>query len=113
MEFEFGTNWRASRGSQAASSASLSPWKASLSFFLESAFWASSYTAKNASPKECIGSRPSWFCSAPGSPVFFIIVTDAWMQHPVAYDRLPNGQFEVLSFLATPPQPLGAPPIRA
>jgi cytochrome d ubiquinol oxidase subunit I len=29
---------------------------------------------------------------------FFIIVTDAWMQHPVAYDRLPNGQFEVLSF---------------
>jgi cytochrome d ubiquinol oxidase subunit I len=29
---------------------------------------------------------------------FFIIVTDAWMQHPVAYERLPNGQFEVLSF---------------
>jgi len=29
---------------------------------------------------------------------FFIIVTDAWMQHPVAYDRLPNGQFEVTSF---------------
>jgi len=29
---------------------------------------------------------------------FFIIVTDAWMQHPVAYDRLPDGQFEVLSF---------------
>ncbi len=29
---------------------------------------------------------------------FFIIVTDAWMQHPVAFDRLPNGQFEVLSF---------------
>ena len=29
---------------------------------------------------------------------FFIIVTDAWMQHPVAYDRMPDGQFEVLSF---------------
>jgi cytochrome d ubiquinol oxidase subunit I len=29
---------------------------------------------------------------------FFIIVTDAWMQHPVAYNRLPNGQFEVTSF---------------
>ena len=29
---------------------------------------------------------------------FFIIVTDAWMQHPVAFDRMPNGQFEVLSF---------------
>jgi cytochrome d ubiquinol oxidase subunit I len=29
---------------------------------------------------------------------FFIIVTDAWMQHPVAYERLPDGQFQVLSF---------------
>jgi cytochrome d ubiquinol oxidase subunit I len=29
---------------------------------------------------------------------FFIIVTDAWMQHPVSYAQLPNGQFEVLSF---------------
>jgi cytochrome d ubiquinol oxidase subunit I len=29
---------------------------------------------------------------------FFIIVTDAWMQHPVSFDRLPNGQFQVLSF---------------
>jgi cytochrome d ubiquinol oxidase subunit I len=29
---------------------------------------------------------------------FFIIVTDAWMQHPVAYTRLPDGHFEVVSF---------------
>ena len=29
---------------------------------------------------------------------FFIIVTDAWMQHPVAYARMPDGHFEVLSF---------------
>ena len=29
---------------------------------------------------------------------FFIIVTDAWMQHPVAYERLADGQFQVLSF---------------
>ncbi len=29
---------------------------------------------------------------------FFIIVTDAWRQHPVAYSRLPDGQFEVVSF---------------
>jgi cytochrome d ubiquinol oxidase subunit I len=29
---------------------------------------------------------------------FFIIVTDAWMQHPVSYERLPNGQFQTLSF---------------
>ncbi|MFP5249701.1 MAG: cytochrome ubiquinol oxidase subunit I, partial [Acidobacteriota bacterium] len=29
---------------------------------------------------------------------FFIIVTDAWMQHPVAYSRLPDGRFQVESF---------------
>jgi cytochrome d ubiquinol oxidase subunit I len=29
---------------------------------------------------------------------FFIIVADAWMQHPVAYQMLPNGTFEVSSF---------------
>ena len=29
---------------------------------------------------------------------FFIIVTNAWMQHPVAYRALPNGSYEVTSF---------------
>ncbi|MFY9978305.1 MAG: cytochrome ubiquinol oxidase subunit I, partial [Candidatus Sulfotelmatobacter sp.] len=29
---------------------------------------------------------------------FFIIVTNAWMQHPVAYRVLPNGGYEVSSF---------------
>jgi cytochrome d ubiquinol oxidase subunit I len=29
---------------------------------------------------------------------FFIIVANAWMQHPVAYQLLPNGVFEVGSF---------------
>jgi cytochrome d ubiquinol oxidase subunit I len=29
---------------------------------------------------------------------FFIIVTDAWMQHPVSYTRMPDGHFEVISF---------------
>lgn len=29
---------------------------------------------------------------------FVIIATDAWMQHPVAYSRLPDGSFEASSF---------------
>jgi cytochrome d ubiquinol oxidase subunit I len=29
---------------------------------------------------------------------YFIIVTNAWMQHPVAYNILPNGMFEINSF---------------
>jgi len=68
------------------------------SFFLESAFnGIFLYGEKR------ISKLMHWFSAVMvfvGSWVsgFFIIVTDAWMQHPVAYDRLPNGQFEVLSF---------------
>jgi cytochrome d ubiquinol oxidase subunit I len=29
---------------------------------------------------------------------FFIIMANAWMQHPVAYTRLPDGKFQVTSF---------------
>ena len=29
---------------------------------------------------------------------FFIIVTDAWMQHPVAFERAADGSFQVTSF---------------
>ena len=29
---------------------------------------------------------------------FFIVATDAWMQHPVAYQRLADGSFQVTSF---------------
>jgi len=29
---------------------------------------------------------------------FFIIVTDAWMQHPVGFERMPDGSFQVNSF---------------
>jgi cytochrome d ubiquinol oxidase subunit I len=29
---------------------------------------------------------------------FFIIVTDAWMQHPVAYEHMADGQYQAVSF---------------
>jgi cytochrome d ubiquinol oxidase subunit I len=68
------------------------------SFFLESAFLGLFLYGEKR-----ISKLMHWFSAVMvfvGSWIsgFFIIVTDAWMQHPVAYDRLPNGQFEVLSF---------------
>jgi cytochrome d ubiquinol oxidase subunit I len=68
------------------------------SFFLESAFLGLFlYGEKRLSKKL---HWVSAFMVFLGSWVsgFFIIVTDAWMQHPVAYERLPDGQFQVLSF---------------
>src|SRR5260370_42337018 len=28
---------------------------------------------------------------------YFIIATDAWMQHPVGFERLPNGEYQLNS----------------
>ena len=98
MEFEFGTNWaRFSRLSGGVIGQPLAM-EGVFSFFLESAFLGLFLYGEKR-----ISKLMHWFSAVMvflGSWIsgFFIIVTDAWMQHPVAYDRLPNGQFEVLSF---------------
>jgi cytochrome d ubiquinol oxidase subunit I len=98
MEFEFGTNW--SRFSQISGGVIGQPlaMEGVFSFFLESAFLGLFLYGEKR-----ISKRMHWFAAVMiwvGSWIsgFFIIVTDAWMQHPVAYSRLPNGEFEVLSF---------------
>jgi cytochrome d ubiquinol oxidase subunit I len=68
------------------------------SFFLESAFLGLFlFGEKRLSPW---GHWASAFFVFVGSWIsgFFIIVTNAWMQHPVAYRVLPNGVYEVTSF---------------
>ncbi|MGO9336849.1 MAG: cytochrome ubiquinol oxidase subunit I [Terracidiphilus sp.] len=98
MEFEFGTNWaRFSRLSGGVIGQPLAM-EGVFSFFLESAFLGLFLYGEKRLSK-----RMHWFSALMvfvGSWVsgFFIIVTDAWMQHPVAYERLPGGRFEVLSF---------------
>jgi cytochrome bd ubiquinol oxidase subunit I len=98
MEFEFGTNW--ARFSHLSGGVIGQPlaMEGVFSFFLESAFLGLFLYGGNR-----ISRLMHWFSAVMvflGSWLsgFFIIVTDAWMQHPVAFDRLPNGQFEVLSF---------------
>ena len=98
MEFEFGTNWaRFSRLSGGVIGQPLAM-EGVFSFFLESAFLGLFLYGEKRLSK--LAHWFSAFMVFVGSWIsgFFIIVTDAWMQHPVAYDRLPNGQFEVLSF---------------
>jgi cytochrome d ubiquinol oxidase subunit I len=98
MEFEFGTNWaRFSRLSGGVIGQPIAM-EGVFSFFLESAFLGLFLYGEKR-----ISKLMHWFSAVMvlvGSWIsgFFIIVTDAWMQHPVAYDRLPNGQFEMLSF---------------
>ncbi len=97
MEFEFGTNWaQFSRVSGGVIGQPLAM-EGVFSFFLESAFLGLFLYGGSRLSK-----RLHWFSSVMvflGSWIsgFFIIVTDAWMQHPVAYDVV-NGHYEVASF---------------
>jgi cytochrome d ubiquinol oxidase subunit I len=98
MEFEFGTNWaRFSRLSGGVIGQPLAM-EGVFSFFLESAFLGLFLYGEKR-----ISKLMHWFSAFMvfvGSWIsgFFIIVTDAWMQHPVAYTRTPSGGFEVVSF---------------
>jgi len=98
MEFQFGTNWaQFSRLTGGVIGQPLAM-EGTFSFFLESAFLGLFLYGEKR-----LGKWGHWgagFLVFLGSWIsgFFIIVADAWMQHPVAYTRLPNGGFSVSSF---------------
>ncbi|HSM85202.1 MAG TPA: cytochrome ubiquinol oxidase subunit I [Candidatus Limnocylindrales bacterium] len=98
MEFQFGTNW--SHFARLTGGVIGQPlvMEGVFAFFLESAFLGLFlYGEKRLSP---IGHWWAGFLVFLGSWLsgYFIIVTDAWMQHPVAFQRAADGQFQVTSF---------------
>jgi cytochrome d ubiquinol oxidase subunit I len=98
MEFQFGTNWSEfSRRTGGVIGMPLAM-EGVFSFFLESAFLGLFLFGEKRLSKW--GHWGAAFMVFVGSWIsgFFIIVTDAWMQHPVAYRLLPNGVYEVSSF---------------
>jgi cytochrome bd ubiquinol oxidase subunit I len=98
MEFQFGTNW--SQFSRTTGGVIGQPlaMEGVFSFFLESAFLGLFLFGERR--LSAWGHWASAFMVFLGSWIsgFFIIVTNAWMQHPVAYRILPNGAYEVTSF---------------
>jgi len=99
MEFQFGTNW--ARFSQLTGGVIAQPlaMEGVFSFFLESAFLGLFLFGEQRLSR--VGHWWAAFMVFVGSWLsgFFIVAADAWMQHPVAYNRLPAGSFEVTSFL--------------
>jgi cytochrome bd ubiquinol oxidase subunit I len=100
MEFQFGTNWsHFSRFAGGVIGQTLAM-EGVFAFFLESAFLGLFlYGEKRLSP------RGHWWAAVAvflGSWMsgFFIIVTDAWMQHPVGYNTAPDGSAQLSSFWA-------------
>lgn len=98
MEFQFGTNWSQFARTTGGVIGQPLAMEGVFSFFLESAFLGLFlFGEKRLSPWKHWGAA---FMVFVGSWIsgFFIIVTNAWMQHPVAYAVLPNGSYEVTSF---------------
>jgi len=100
MEFQFGTNWSLfSRFAGGVIGQTLAM-EGVFAFFLESAFLGLFLYGEKR-----LGPRGHWWSALAvflGSWVsgFFIIVTDAWMQHPVGYTLAPNGSAQLSSFWA-------------
>jgi cytochrome d ubiquinol oxidase subunit I len=98
MEFQFGTNWaRFSKAAGGVIGQTLAM-EGVFSFFLESSFLGVFLFGEKR-----LGPKAHWFAAFlvfTGSWLsgFFIIATDAWMQHPTGYQLGPNGEILLSSF---------------
>jgi cytochrome bd ubiquinol oxidase subunit I len=100
MEFQFGTNWsHFSRFAGGVIGQTLAL-EGMFAFFLESAFLGLFlYGEKRLSPRAHWWSAVAVFLGSWLSG-FFIIATDAWMQHPVGYMHALDGSLQLISFWA-------------
>ncbi len=100
MEFQFGTNWsHFSRFAGGVIGQTLGM-EGMFAFFLESAFLGLFlYGEKRLSPRAHWWSAVAVFLGSWLSG-FFIVATDAWMQHPVGYTKAADGSVQLSSFWA-------------
>ena len=98
MEFQFGTNW--SRFSQAAGGVigQTLAMEGVFAFFLESAFLGLLvYGEKHVSrATHCVSAIV--VCLGTWLSAYFIVATNAWMQHPVGYRLTENGEIILNNF---------------
>ncbi len=98
MEFQFGTNWAQFSASTGAIIAQTLAMEGAFAFFLESAFLGVFLFGEHVfSPRlHWLSAVLVWLGTwASGG---FIIATNAWMQHPVGYARLPDGTFQLTNY---------------
>lgn len=100
MEFQFGTNW--ARFSEFAGGVIGTPlaMEGMFAFFLESTFLGLFlYGEKRLSPRSHFGTAVALFFGSWLSG-YFIIATNAFMQHPVGYDKAGDGRLVLSDFWA-------------
>jgi cytochrome bd ubiquinol oxidase subunit I len=100
MEFQFGTNWsQFSRAAGGVIGQTLAM-EGVFSFFIESSFLGLFLFGEKR-----LGPKGHWLSSLMmflGSWLsgYFIVATDAWMQHPIGFSLGPNGTYDLQSFWA-------------
>lgn len=100
MEFQFGTNWaRFSKFAGGVIGQTLAM-EGMFAFFLESSFLGLFlFGEKRLSPRAHLASAVAVFAGSWLSG-YFIVATDAWMQHPVGYVIGPDGSVQLQSLAA-------------
>src|SRR3974390_805975 len=98
MEFQFGTNWAEFSKSAGGVIGQTLAMEGVFSFFLESSFLGLFLFGEKRLGR--LGHWVSAFLVFLGSWMsgYLIVATDAWMQHPVGYRVLPDGQLGLASF---------------
>jgi cytochrome bd ubiquinol oxidase subunit I len=100
MEFQFGTNWAAFSRYSGDIIAQTLAMEGAFAFFLESAFVGLFLFGERR-----FGQRVHWFSSlmvfvGTWASGYFIITTNSWMQHPVGYRVLDNGNIQLDNYWA-------------
>jgi cytochrome d ubiquinol oxidase subunit I len=98
MEFQFGTNWSRFSKSAGGVIGQTLAMEGVFSFFLESTFLGAFLYGENR-----LGPKAHWFTAllvflGAWLSGFFIVATDAWMQHPVGYSVGAHGEMVLTSF---------------
>jgi cytochrome d ubiquinol oxidase subunit I len=98
MEFQFGTNWAQFSARTGSIIAQTLAMEGAFAFFLESAFLGLLLFGERR-----FGQTVHWLAAVmvwlgTWASGFFIIATNAWMQHPVGYTQLPDGTLEIANY---------------
>jgi cytochrome d ubiquinol oxidase subunit I len=97
MEFQFGTNWAAFSQRTGAIVGQPLAMEGIFAFFLESVFLGVLIYGSRGIPSRFVAWSSMLVCLGSWLSGYFIVVTDAWMQHPVGYRVGAGGKLELQS----------------
>jgi cytochrome bd ubiquinol oxidase subunit I len=97
MEFQFGTNWAAFSARSGAVIGQPLAMESMFAFFLESIFLGALLYGARGVPSKFTAWAAVLVCAGSWASGFFVVATEAWMQHPVGYTLDPDGTIRLAS----------------